>query len=242
MDTTCVIPIPKEIFVIIFSKLSPKTIILGVNRVCKPWREIASTLWETYCKKICNFEPEYSSSLFWFDYFKYLTDTRWEEQNSVQVGFDIDKRTVTKKDNFPDISLVFSNRRIVGKNLCTFSIHSMSDEMLIGITDSIPLLKLSSAHGLTLHKNTWAYFDGSRYSGVQLAGTLHKGPKGYREGDKVGIYVDREEGLLVFYLNGICQHSSRVLPSDKELTYFVMLDAKQDKVHIKDETYKLIWN
>jgi hypothetical protein len=137
----------------------------------------------------------------WEEAYKHMCTHRFDENtSSPECSFNITRLSVVKGGMGARWSAAFGNLGYTqGILWVELQITASSTRgVIVGITT-----KRGFDNEVGLNGNSWGYYanQGTKYAGTYPSsyGTP------YSEGDKVGIYVNLDEGELYFYKNGQCQ-------------------------------------
>eukprot|EP00823_Brevimastigomonas_motovehiculus_P006011 TRINITY_DN471_c0_g1_i3.p1 TRINITY_DN471_c0_g1~~TRINITY_DN471_c0_g1_i3.p1 ORF type:complete len:625 (+),score=199.14 TRINITY_DN471_c0_g1_i3:70-1875(+) len=161
----------------------------------------------------------------------------WDKSiNGSHIEFSADGRTLKKHSDSPDVVVCVGNKPISGKMKCSWKIkvHSLNDEMWIGITSDKFSLTTCYTSSIRHHLSSWHYKDGSRSdANFEMNGVMNtKVPSQYRSGDTLGFYVDVGNGIMKLYKNDVLQSETNTLPKDKTYWPMVALDYTNDWIEL----------
>jgi len=219
--------------------VSPSCLLHILPLVSKRFYDIATDekIWEQKCSSY-GFDSSLKSAKSALTIRKWFFDMEFmkfdKKINDVYIDYSDDGLELVKKSNIPDANIAIVQRKITsGIAFCEFLVAKKSDEMWIGVTTHPQQLATITGWGIVNNPHTWAYND--RRTGIEFGPRHGFNVERYYTGDKIGVLVDKDEGVVSFYKNGIHIGSSEgedKLPTALPVYFFVMVDYAGDTVSI----------
>jgi len=220
---------------ILKSFVHPRTLLL-IPLVSKQFREIAldDNVWRHKCSAYGYRDTQKSEKNGYLKWFWQVKQTKFNTKvNNSYFEFNKGSLKIRKISNSPDASIAILKRKITsGIAYCEFSIKVKNDEMWIGVTTDKDETATITGWSIINNKKTWAYND--RRTGLEYGEIPGIPAPKYSQGDRIGVFVDKDKGVVEFFNNGtpVGSSESAIIPAEKPVWFFVMTDALNDTVEI----------
>jgi len=158
----------------------------------------------------------------------------------IRNGKSLEHRSsLVKIRDSPDSNNVLLAQKILQPCFVEFEASSASDEMIFGVTDQPEKVERVSGFSNMRLQCIWSYAKhGSQSPTLQFGAKRINGVQGFRQGDRVAVFVDPLERQVKFFRNGKCvadnlpEHPLPEVDESNPLQIYALVDYQGDKVQI----------